>query len=313
MGTVPIAPSDVVSVLSRRLGFAVGGEPAARADAVLWGIRLPRVLLGMVVGGALAVAGTALQGVFRNPLADPQLLAIGPGASLGAVVLMLTIGATVPAAIAGATVGAVGVAVLLRSFAAGIEPNPTRLILIGVALGLVLSAWVGFVVFAADRAAVPPVDFWLLGSLTGATWRTVANATLLAGFGTLLVAGSARSLDLMALGESEARHVGVDVSLVTRVVLLGTALTVGAAVGAAGVVGFVGLLVPHLLRAWIGPSHRPLVVASLLGGAVLVGAADLAARTLADPVEIPVGLVTTAVGGPFFLWLLARNRRGVAG
>jgi iron complex transport system permease protein len=160
---------------------------------------------------------------------------------------------------------------------------------------------------------VPPVDFWLLGSLTGSTWRAAGNATLLAGFGTLLIVGSARSLDLMALGESQARHVGVDVALVTRVVLLGTALTVGAAGGTAGVLGFVGLLVPHVLRTWMGPTHRPLIVAALFGGAVMVGVADLAARTLASPVEIPVGLVTTVVGGPFFLWLLARGKREVTG
>ena len=309
MGTVVIAPSEVAEVLMGRVGLSFGAEPNAQADAVLWNIRLPRVGLGAVVGAALAMAGTALQGVFRNPLADPQLLAIGPGASLGAVLVMLGAGATPQASIAGATVGAVATAAVLRRLGDRPDPSPARLVLIGVALSAIVSAWVGFVVFAADRAAVPPVDFWLLGSLTGATWRTTLNAALVAAFGGLIVFGSARALDLMALGESEARHLGVDVDLVTRLVLLGTALMVGAAVGTAGVLGFVGLVAPHIMRRVLGPAHRPLLATTAVLGAALVVLADLLARTIAAPIEIPVGLLTTVLGGPFFLWLLARNSR----
>jgi iron complex transport system permease protein len=309
MGTVVIAPGEVAGAVLRRIGVAIGPEPSAQADAVLWNIRMPRVALGAAVGATLGMAGTSLQGVFRNPLADPQILAVGPGASLGAVVVMLVAGTTPQASLAGATVGAVGAAAIVRRFGDATDPSGARLVLIGVALSAVLSAWVGFVVFAADRAAVPPVDFWLLGSLTGATWRTAAYAAALGLFGALVVSGSARSIDLMSLGESEARHLGVDVELVRRLVLLGTALMVGAAVGAAGVLGFVGLLAPHLMRRFIGPAHRPLLLATALAGAALVIFADLAARTLAAPIEIPVGLVTTVIGGPFFLWLLASGER----
>ena len=308
MGSVEIPPSEVLGMLARRLGSGLGAEPSAQAEAVLSGIRLPRIALGTIGGACLGVAGAGLQGVLRNPLADPQLLAVGPGASLGAVAFMLALGATAPAALAGATVGAVVVTRILRRFTSSVEGAVDRLVLAGVALGLVLSAWVGFLVFAADRAAVPPVDFWLLGSVAGATWRTAVNVALVGVFGFVLIAGAARSLDVLALGESEARHVGVDVDLVVQVVLLGCALTVGAAVGAAGVVGFVGLVVPHVMRRWLGPSHRPLLAASALGGALLVTVSDLAARTVAAPIEIPVGLITTAVGGPFFLWLLMRTR-----
>lgn len=307
MGAVVISPGEVIEVLTRRLGFAIGEEPAFRADAVLWNIRLPRILLGLVAGAGLGLAGAALQGVFRNPLADPQLLGIGPGASLGAVLAMLILGATTEPALAGGAVGGIVTASVLRRFGESRFPDPSRLVLIGVALGAALSAWVGFVVFAADRAAVPPVEFWLLGSLTGSTWRTLANATVLTVGGSVVFFGSARSLDLLALGESEARHLGVDVDLVRAMVLFSTGLVVGAAVGAVGVVGFVGLLVPHLVRRGTGPRHRTLLAGSALGGAAFVAAADLGARTLAAPIEIPVGLLTAALGGPFFLWLLRRT------
>lgn len=310
MGAVVISPGEVVAVLSRRAGLAIGDEPSFQADAVLWSIRLPRVLLGLVVGAGLGLAGAALQGVFRNRLADPQLLGIGPGASLGAVVFMLAGSATPETALAGGAFGGVLTAAFLRRFGEPSSPDPSRFVLIGVAVGAALSAWVGFVVFAADRAAVPPVEFWLLGSLTGSTWRTLANALVLTVAAALVFFGSARSLDLLSLGESEARHLGVDVDLVRSLVLFGAGLATGAAVGAVGVVGFVGLLVPHVVRSGTGPGHRHLLAGSALGGAAFVAAADLGARTLAAPVEIPVGLLTAAIGGPFFLWLLRRSFRG---
>ena len=307
MGAVEISPGEVVEVLSRRAGVAIGDEPSFRADAVLWSIRFPRILLALVVGAGLGIAGAALQGVFRNPLADPQLLGIGPGASLGAVVAMLALGATTESALAGGAVGGIVTASLLRRFGEPRSPDPSRFVLSGVALGAALSAWVGFLVFAADRSAVPPVEFWLLGSLTGSTWRTLGNALVLTLVGSLIFYGSARSLDVMALGESEARHLGVDVDLVRSMVLVATGLVVGAAVGAVGVIGFVGLLIPHLVRRGTGPGHHPLLVGSALGGAIFVAAADLAARTISSPIEVPVGLLTAAVGGPFFLWILRRS------
>lgn len=309
IGAVSITPAEVIAVLSRRLGFSLGADPTFQADAVLWGIRLPRIMLALVAGAGLGLAGAGLQGTFRNPLADPQLLGIGSGASLGAIVSMLTLGASTEAAVAGGAVGGVATAALLRRFGEPRSPDPSRLVLSGVALGAALSAWVGFLVFAADRSAVPPVEFWLLGSLTGATWRVVANALVLTAAGSLALFGSARSLDLMSLGEAEARHLGVDVDLVRSIVVFSSGLIVGAAVGAVGVVGFVGLLVPHLVRLGVGPGHRVLLAGSALGGAAFVASADLAARTLASPIEIPVGLLTAAVGGPFFLALLRKNLR----
>jgi iron complex transport system permease protein len=262
--------------------------------------------MGIVVGGALALTGVVLQGVFRNPMADPQLLGIGPGASLGGVIGSVA-GAT-PGAIAGGAVAGLLTALVVRRLGARRANQPSRFILTGVALSAALSAWVGFVVFGADRAKVPPIEFWLLGSLTGSTWRALSTAVLLVGLGSIGLWTGARILDLMALGESEARHLGVDVEFATTVLLMGTGIVTGAAVGAVGVVGFVGLLVPHVVRKLTGPAHRPLMLGSVLAGGLFVVVTDLVARTVFVPIEIPVGLVTAVVGGPFFLWLIRKAR-----
>jgi iron complex transport system permease protein len=195
---------------------------------------------------------------------------------------------------------------IVRRLGATAALESSRFILTGVALGTALTAWVGFVVFASDATVVPPIRFWLLGSLTGSTWRALGTATVIIGLGIAGLLAAARTLDLFALGESEARHLGVDVDLVTAVILMSVGGVVGATVGAGGVVVFVGLLVPHLDRRFTGPAHLPLLTASALGGALMMVLSDLASRTVANPVDIPVGLVTAAVGGPFFLWLIRR-------
>ncbi len=306
MGAVAIAPAEVVAVLSRRLGVAVGADPTASSDAVVWTLRMPRALLAIVVGGGLAGIGAALQGVFRNPLADPQLLGIGPGAAIGAV--LGAAGGGVAGSIAGGTVAGLLVALLLRRLARRAAGEPARFILVGVALGAALTAWVGFLVFASDRSVVPPMEFWLLGSLSGSTWRLLGTALVLVSAPLIVVMINARSLDLLSLGETQARHLGVDVDLTITVVLMAIGAATGATVGAVGVVGFVGLVVPHVVRRFTGPSHRFLMAASILGGAFFVLAADLAARTVLAPVEISVGLLTALVGGPFLLFLLRRAR-----
>jgi len=306
MGAVVIAPSEVFGVLARRFGVDWGPDPGPSFDAVVWTIRMPRVLLGILVGAGLAGAGAALQGVFRNPLADPQLLGIGPGASIGAVIGAVAGG--VQGSIAAGTAAGVVTALVVRRLARRAAGDPARFILVGVALGAALTAWVGFIVFASDRSTVPPMEFWLLGSLSAATWRGFGTALVIvvAASAVLLVAG--RSLDLLALGEREARHLGVDVDLTVTSMLMAVGAVTGATVGAVGVVGFVGLVVPNAARRLVGPSHRFLLVVSMLGGAGFVLAADLVARTLISPVEIGVGLVTALVGGPVLLILLRRAR-----
>lgn len=308
MGAVAIDPAEVAAVLGRKLGLALGAEPSFQAEAVVWSIRTPRVLLAAVVGAGLAMTGAVLQGLFRNPLADPQLLGIGPGAALGGAI-GATAGGALWAVAAGTAAGTI-TALLLRRLGDRGELEPSRFVLTGVALGSALSAWVGFVVFASDSTRVPPIEFWLLGSLTGSTWRVVGVAAAVVGIGCLLLLAAGRTLDLFALGESEARHLGVNVDAATTVLLITVGAVVGAAVGAVGVVVFVGLLVPHVVRRLTGPSHRPLLVASALAGGALMLLADLVARTVVSPTEIPVGLVTAAVGGPFFLWLMRRPAAG---
>jgi iron complex transport system permease protein len=305
MGAVTIRPAEVVSVLVHRLGLSIGSEPGFQADAVVWSIRLPRLLAGLVAGGALGLTGAALQGVFRNRLVDPQLLGIGPGASLGAAIGAAVAGTQT--SIAGGIATGILTALVIGRLGRNGDPDPSRLVLTGVALGLAVTAWVGFVVFGADSTRIPPIEFWLLGSLTGSTWRALAITAAVIAAGSAVVLASARSLDVLALGDAEARHLGVDVDRITTLLLVTAGAVTGATVGLAGVIGFVGLLVPQLVKRLVGPSHRHVLAASALGGAVFVAAADILSRTVASPTDIPVGLVTAAVGGPYFIWLLRRS------
>lgn len=306
LGAVSVPAGEVLGVLARKLGIQAFVEPSTQAEAVVWGLRMPRMLLGFTVGAALALTGGVLQGLLRNNLADPHLLGIGPGAAIGAAIGSSAGG--VQGAIAGGVAAGVITAFAIRRLARRASIDPTRIILSGVALGAVLSAWVGFVVFAADRATVPPIEFWLLGSLAGSTWRALGTVTVFVVIAATVMLASARILDIFRLGESEARHLGIDVDLMRTVILIAVGAAVGATVGAAGVIAFVGLLVPFLVIRFTGPLHRHLLVVSLAGGALFVAVSDLVARLAIQPIEIPVGLVTAAVGGPAFLWLLTRQR-----
>ncbi|OFW67570.1 MAG: hypothetical protein A2Z12_04250 [Actinobacteria bacterium RBG_16_68_21] len=305
MGAVRLGPSDVLGVLARKVGWSLGPEPSVRAEAVVWQIRAPRITMGIIAGVALACSGAALQGVFRNPMADPHLLGIGPGAAVGGALGTLLGGSSF------AVLGAVGTglvtAVVLRTLVETRATERARFILMGVALGLALSAWVGFAVFAGDRTKVPPVEFWLLGGLGSSTWAIAGRAAAFVAAGSAVIIGGWRTLDVLALGEAEARHLGVNVDRFMTVMMLAVGMTVGAVVGAIGVIVFVGLLIPHIVRKTLGPRHGILLLGcAILGPAFVVGA-DLAARTLFSPVEIPVGLVTAAIAGPFFLWLARRD------
>jgi iron complex transport system permease protein len=306
VGAVRIAPGDSIAIIFRHLGLETGIAVDPQDDAILWLIRLPRVVLGALVGAGLAAAGAALQGVFRNPLADPGLVGVASGASLGAVAaIVLGFTGFVPGGLqVAAFAGGVAAAALVYALARYEGRTETvTLLLTGVAVTAITGAAIGILLARADDAELRDVVFWSLGSLGAATWPLVAATAPFVLVGVLLACAKARELDLLALGEREAANLGVYTER-TR----GLALATGAAVAAAGVVGFVGLVVPHLVRLAAGPRHAIVVPASALGGAALVVLADVAARTVAAPVELPLGVITALVGGPFFLWLLWRTR-----
>ena len=315
-GAVRIAPGEVVAILLRHAGIGDGGDVDPTADAVLWSIRLPRVLLGVGVGAGLAVSGAALQGIFRNPLADPQLIGISSGAAAGSAIGILVLESALGslAAPIGAFAGglAAGAAVYALARHRG-RTEVVTLVLAGIAVAAVSGALAGFLSVVADDPRLGSPLFYSLGGLGVATWQLVAVTLPLVAVGVVLLPFEGRRLDLVLLGEREAGHLGVDVEAVRRRVLLLVTITVGATVAAAGVIGFVGLLVPHAVRLVTGPGHRVLLVASALGGAALVVAADTVARTVAIPLEVPVGLLTALAGGPLFLWLLRRTRREQGG
>jgi iron complex transport system permease protein len=302
-GAVATAPREAMDSLLYHWGL-IANPPAS--DGVLWAIRIPRVVVGSLIGAVLAASGVALQGLYRTNLADSQLLGLGPGAAIGGV--LGTAAGGIQGGVAGGAVAGLLTAFVVRRLGRAGDGDPTRFVLSGVALGAALSAWVGFFVFGLDRSAVPSVDFWLLGSLTGSTWRAAGTLAALGAAASVGFIASRRSLDLLALGDGDARAMGVDVDLVRTALLMAVGVASGAAVGAAGVVGFVGLLVPALVRPLVGPAHGPLYLGSSLAGAALVVVADTAARTVVSPIEIPVGLVTAAVGGPVLIWMISRTR-----
>lgn len=299
------------------LGALLSGEPLdPTARTILWQLRLPRLLLGVGVGAGLAVCGAVMQGLFRNPLADPSLIGVSSGAALGAALGILA-AARIPGLPQGLQAGLLPVGACLGGLFAVVTVHrlATRggrtvvitLLLSGLAIEALSRSGTGLVTFLADDRELRDLSFWLLGSLGGATWPRLMWVAPIAALGFWLVRGLAPALDALLLGEAEAGHVGVDVEKVKRRAVALTTLLVGSAVALAGVIGFVGLVVPHVVRLALGPSHRRLLPASALVGATLVTGADVLARTAAAPAEIPIGVVTAVLGAPFFLHLLRRT------
>ncbi len=314
VGAVDIAPWDVVKIIAGHLGVPVTVDP--QQDAILWAIRLPRVALGLLVGGALALSGAALQGVFRNPLADPSIVGVASGASVGAVAAIMTglsgivMGGTQLAAFAGGVIAALAVYALARNEG---RTETVTLILVGVAITAIAGALVGLMIARADDDQLRDIVFWSLGSLGAATWPLVAATAPFVILGVTIALAQTRPLDLLSLGEREAIHLGINVERVRLLLIPALALATSAAVAAVGIVAFVGLLVPHVVRLLAGPTHRIVLPGSLLIGAGALVLADLAARTITAPVELPLGVVTAIVGGPTFLWLVLRTRRAHGG
>ncbi len=317
LGPVSLPLLDTLRAGLHLAGLPLSGQGLEQAEMILGQIRLPRTLLGLAVGAVLALAGVAMQGLFRNPLADPGLVGVSSGAALGAAVAIVCGSALggLPSFLEPYLLSACaflgGLAVTALVYRLGRKDGQTSvavMLLAGVALTALASSAVGLFTYLADDATLRTLTFWNLGSLNGASYQRLWPLLLIALGVALWLPRRAQALNALLLGESEARHLGIEVERLKRELVLCTALGVGAAVAAAGLIGFVGLVVPHLVRQVAGPDHRVLLPASLLAGASLVLFADLIARMALAPAELPIGIVTAFLGAPFFLYLLVRGR-----
>jgi iron complex transport system permease protein len=317
LGPVSLPLIDTLRAGLRLLGLPVAGDNLQQAELILGQIRVPRTLLGLAVGAVLALSGVAMQGLFRNPLADPGLVGVSSGAALGAAI----------AIIAGASLGGMppvlepyvlsifaftgGLAVTGIVYRLGRREGQTSvgiMLLAGVAMTALAGSIIGLFTYLADDAALRTLTFWNLGTLNGASYARLWPLLLVCVLVILWLPRRAKALNALLLGESEARHLGIEVERLKRELVLCIALGVGAAVAAAGLIGFVGLIVPHLVRLIAGPDHRVVLPASALAGATLLLFADVFARLVLAPAELPIGIVTAFIGAPFFLFLLVRGR-----
>ncbi|PDS28919.1 FecCD family ABC transporter permease [Rhizobium phaseoli] len=291
------------------IGNIAGFEPAlsVRDRIIIVDIRLPRTILGFLIGASLAVSGTVMQGLFRNPLADPGLVGVSSGASLGAVA-MIVLGSGLAAPLQ----ALLGIYALPAAAFRHGQTSVATMLLAGIALGALTLALTGLLIYMANDQQLRDLTFWSMGSLAGATWTKIAAAGPIILLSFTALPFMARGLNAITLGEAAAFHMGIPVQRLKNIAIVGVAAASGASVAVSGGIGFVGIVVPHILRMAIGPDHRFLLpAAALLGGSLLIFA-DVLARTLVAPAELPIGIITAAVGGPFFLWILLRQRSRLA-
>lgn len=316
-GAIEIGFGTMLGVAASKLGVFDAVDVSSRNSLVLTVIRAPRAVMGFVAGAALAAAGAALQSLFRNPLADPALIGVSNGAALGAVAVIVlgdAFLAGTPAAVAPfilpacAFVGGLAATVIVYRIARRDgRTDISTMLLAGIAINAIAAAGLGLFMFTSTDQELRELSFWLLGSLGGVTWTALLPGAVMAGAALIMLSCLIRPLNALLLGEADARHLGVDVEVAKWLLIAGAALATGAVVSVTGVIGFVGLVVPHLVRLAIGPDHRVLLPASMLLGGALLLVADTAARTVVVPAELPIGILTSCVGGPFFLWLLLRR------
>ncbi len=320
VGPIAIPAHRVVSLI---LGQAGDDALVPRDALVVLNVRLPRTLLAMAVGAALAVSGAVMQGLFRNPLADPGLIGVSSGAALTAALVIVAgdrflaapgVAGRVPFAVlpVAAFCGALSFTLILYGIATRTgRTSVATMLLAGVALGALAASGIGFLVYVSDDRQLRDLTFWSLGSLSGATWTKTATVGAAMALALAVVPFLARTLDALVLGEAEAYHLGIPVQRAKLAAIVFASVLVAAAVASCGVIAFVGIVVPHLLRLLAGPRHGFLLPASACLGAVLLVAADTFARTIAAPAELPIGIITAAIGAPFFLWLLLRQTGAV--
>lgn len=316
LGAVSIPASEVIRILLSHLPFIhLARDWADTSETILWSIRLPHTALIALTGAALAGSGAAYQGLFRNPLADPYLIGIASGAGLGAVVAMaLHWPATLLGLVAvpaSAFLGALLTVAIVYSLARVGQTTPvTTLLLAGVAVGSFATALTTFLMLRAGEEVRRAIA-WMLGGFGLGGWGPVLAATPYVVVGLTLLIALARPLNVLQFGDDQARQMGLNVERLKLILIVAASLVTAAAVAFSGIIGFVGLAVPHLIRLLWGPDHRRLLPLSILGGAASLLAADIAARTIVAPQELPVGIITAVVGAPFFVWLLRRAKQQV--
>lgn len=314
IGVASITPEQIIAIFAGSIGITSVAEYSPQQATILFDIRLPRVLLGALVGAALGISGAAIQGIFRNPLAEPSLIGVSAGAALAAAFTMVVTSHLLAAHFwllpIAAFAGGGLVTWLVYQIASRSNTATTgTLLLAGIAINAMAGAGLGLMSYLADAQQLRNLVFWTLGGLDAANWNSLgftAACVLVAAFGLIKLA---RPLNIFSLGEAEAGHLGLSSTRLKKQIVVLVALAVGASVAVAGIIGFIGLVVPHLVRLMVGPDHRLLLPAAALLGAILLVLADMAARLMIAPAELPVGILTALLGAPFFLFLLLRQKQ----
>jgi iron complex transport system permease protein len=317
LGQLPIAPSEVIGSVLRAVGIPNDWAPHdVVIEQTLWQIRFPRIAMSLLVGALLAVAGAVMQAIFGNPLAEPGVVGVSSGAAVGAaaaIVLGLAAFGSWTTAVFAFTGGLLATLVVYATARAQGRTESVTLILTGIAVNAFAGAALALLMFAGDTASREQIVFWQLGSMNGSRWSEVGVVAVVGAVAVAVTIALGRSYDLLALGERTAAHLGIRVEVLRIVSIVLVALLTGVAVAFVGIISFVGLVVPHLIRMLQGPANRPLIIASFLGGATLLVYADLLARTLVPSADLPIGILTALIGGPFFYWLIRRSRRSSGG
>ncbi|GAA4434771.1 iron ABC transporter permease [Ravibacter arvi] len=316
VGAVPVSPAELWGIVTSKLFGAAQFAYREEQEVVFWFIRLPRICLGILVGAGLSVAGALLQGLFRNPLADPTLIGISSGAMLAAVLtIVFSIGlgflggymASYSLAVAAFSGACLTTLLVYRLARANGEFKISTMLLVGIAINAFVMAVTGLITSLANDQQLRDLTFWNLGSLGGATWTNVLTLLPFVAATLVYTPGLSKSLNLLALGENQAGYLGVDLRVLRRRCIVLATLAVGVSVAMAGNIGFVALIVPHMVRKVFGPDHRVVIPASALGGAIILTVADTLSRTLTAPAELPIGVITALMGAPVFIYILLKE------
>ncbi len=322
VGAMDLSVKQVIAILYHKIsetGTAVSDIFTKAQEIVVWNIRFTRILLAVIVGCGLGMAGAAMQGVFRNPLADPGIIGVSGGGAIGAIMMIVLGARLLPAEVVqryslyavpvAAMIGAVLMTWLIYSFSLRRgQVDLISMILVGIAINALGAAFIGLLTFIATAEELQTMTFWGLGSLGRANWRLMLPAFVFILLPSLFIPGYARALNALSLGEQDAQHLGINVGRVKRNLIVLSASVVGATVALCGTIGFIALVAPHIVRTAIGPDHRYQMVGAGLLGALLLLLADMGARTVAAPAELPIGILTALFGAPVFLMLIFKRR-----